>query len=99
MLEGELDASSGCLEGPLSVIIEVVEFQAAGCGVQGKFKCSLGDEQTQGVRAVTHLIDVSLLCGSASANLSIPDMSLPRFVRLLDSRLPGAGNVQMFTGR
>ena len=42
MLEGELDASSGCLEGPLSVIIEVVEFQAAGCGVQGKFKCSSG---------------------------------------------------------
>ena len=45
MLEGELDASSGCLEGPLSVIIEVVEFQAAGCGVQGKFKCSSGAEQ------------------------------------------------------
>ena len=45
MLEGEFDASSGCLEGPLSVIIEVVEFQAAGCGVQGKFKCSSGAEQ------------------------------------------------------
>ena len=45
MLEGEFDASSGCLEGPRSVIIEVVEFQAAGCGVQGKFKSSSGDEQ------------------------------------------------------
>ena len=44
MLEGEFDASSGCLEGPLSVIINVVEFQAAGCGVQGKFKCSLGHD-------------------------------------------------------
>ena len=44
MLEGEFDASSSCLEGPLSVIIEVVEFQAAGCGVQGKFKCSSGDD-------------------------------------------------------
>ena len=51
MLEGELDASSGCLEGPLSVIIEVVEFQAAGCGVQGKFKCSSGDEQTEECKA------------------------------------------------
>ena len=48
MLEGEFDASSGCLEGPLSVIIEVVEFQAAGCGVQGKFKCSSGAEQARG---------------------------------------------------
>ena len=44
-LEGELDASSGCLEGPLSVIIEVVEFQAAECGVQGKFKCSSGADE------------------------------------------------------
>ena len=48
MLEGELDASSGCLEGPLSVIIEVVVCQAAGCGVQGKFKCSSGSD-TNGV--------------------------------------------------
>ena len=47
MLEGEFDASSSCLEGPLSVIIEVVEFQAAGCGVQGKFKCSSGAEQNK----------------------------------------------------
>ena len=47
MLEGEFDASSGCLEGPLSVIIEAVVFQAAGCGVQGKFKCSSGDEQKE----------------------------------------------------
>ena len=93
MLEGEFDASSSCLEGPLSIVIEAVEFQAAGCGVQGKFKCSSGDEQTQGVRAVTYLIDVSLLCGSASANLSIPDMSLPQFVRSLDERLPGAEKV------
>ena len=46
MLEGEFDASSSCLEGPLSVIIEVVEFQAAGCG-QGEFKCSSGDDKAK----------------------------------------------------
>ena len=44
-LEGEFDASSGCLKGPLSVIIEVVGFQAAGCGVQGEFKSLSGGEQ------------------------------------------------------
>ena len=66
--------------------------------VREKCKMSQGHEETVGVWAVTHLNDVSLLCGSASANLSTADMSLPPFVRLLDARLPGARKVQMFTG-
>ena len=50
-----------------------------------------------------HLRVLSLLSGSASANLSTPDMSLPLFVRLLASKLcgksrRGADEVKVFSG-
>ena len=82
MLEGELDASSGCLEGPLSGITKVVEFQAAGCGVQGKFKCSSGAEQkTTGWQA--HLTDERAVAeGSSLLKTIAPGTPTP-----LESRL------------
>ncbi len=42
---------------------------------------------------------VSLLSGKASANFSTTDMSFPKFVKLVKARLPGAGKVQVFSGR
>ena len=73
MLEGEFDASSGCLEGPLSVIIEAVVSQAAGCGVQGRFKCSSDVEQMEGFKAAAHLRLVRVgLALTASHSLLIP---------------------------
>ena len=80
MLEGEFDASSGCLEGPLSVIIEAVELQAAGCGVQGKFKCSSGAEQFVTWQAVAHSSVVRDELGRAAAIAEMPlvsDTNLP----------------------
>ena len=72
MLEGELDASSGCLEGPLSVIIEVVDVQAAGSGVQGKFKCSSGGEQTRRAYKQARLSEVRELLLRLSQILMMP---------------------------
>ena len=77
MVKGELDASSGCLEGPLRVIIEVVEFQAA-VRIVRRLKCSSGAEQNgKGLRAGrAHLRIVREELGRAAAIATPPPASM-----------------------